>query len=387
MSRRLRVLDLGWIWAGPLVGSVLAELGADVVKVESAGRFDPYRMRGVERRKDLGELRKEASPSFHKLNKGKRGITLNLRADGGRELLLRMVAEADVLIENFRAGTLERLGLGWDRLREANPHLVAVSLSAGGQAGRWRNLRAYALITSALAGYESLIGYPGEPPIGGSTFGAADPSVAAFGVLGTFAAVADAQRTGRGSYLDLSGVECMMGVLGPALLAAQTDSAGVPCADLTAPCTDDDTWLTTVVSDQAGIDRLAAAVGAGSGVPAWEQVRRDPAARERLRLVLSGWSSTRRSADAVAELRAAGVPAVPVLTIEAATTTPAMTRDQVTVTHPVTGVATYLGSPWGRRASPGPAPLLGANTAEVLDEWLGLGADEIAALTEQGVLA
>jgi len=384
VSRRLRVLDLGWIWAGPLVGAVLAELGADVVKVESANRFDPYRMRGVERRKDLGELRKEASPSFHKLNKGKRGITLNLRTDAGKDLLLRMVAEADVLVENFRAGTLDRLGLGWERLREANPRLVAVSLSAGGQTGRWRNLRAYALITSALAGYESLIGYPGEPPIGGSTFGVADPSVAAFGVFGTLAAVADARRTGQGSYLDFSGVEAMMGVLGPAMLAAQTGVDTVPCADLTAPCADDDSWLTTVVSDQVSVDRLAAAIGAV--VPTWDQVRRDPQARERLRLLLSGWSGTRFAGDAVAELRAAGVPAVPVLTIEAATSTPAMTRDQVTVVHPVTGEATYLGSPWGRRAVPGPAPLLGAHTAEVLDEWLGLNAGEVEALTEQGVL-
>lgn len=384
----LRVLDLGWVWAGPLVGAVLAELGADVVKVESARRFDPYRMRGVERRVELGELRRESSPSFHKLNRGKQSIAVNLATVEGKELLLRLAGTADVLIDNFRAGTLERLGLGWPRLRAANPRLVAVSMSAGGQTGRWRNLKAYALITTGLAGYESLVGYPGEDPIGGPTFGVADPTVAAFGVLGALAGVAHARRTGRGRYLDMSGVECTMAILGPAMLAAQAGSAPLPCLHLTVRCAGPEAWLTVVLDGQDDVDSLVSATGIPVGqLPDWAALAGGPGdAGERLRGLVEGWSATRPVADARRLLAEAGLACAPVLTIEEATADPEIAGPAFELEHPVAGRASYLPSPWGSVARPTPAPLLGEHTRQVLHRWLGMDDAELDRLAADEVL-
>lgn len=389
----MRVLDLGWVWAGPLVGAALAELGADVVKVESARRFDPYRMRGVERRTDLGDRRRESSPSFHKLNRGKQSITVNLATADGCALLLRLVAEADVLIDNFRAGTLDRLGLGWPELSRVNPRLVAASMSAGGQTGRWRNLKAYALITTGLAGYESLVSYPGEEPLGGPTFGVADPTVAAFGVLGVLAGVAHARRTGQGRYLDISGVECTISILGPALVAAQGGPAALPCVRLTARCAGSEKWITLVLDDEADLHLLGSVANmTAAGLPRWSELTGEgptvepPGATERVRLLLEAWTLPQVRDDVLRSLREAGLPCAPVLSIEEATDDPAVAGTAFELEHPVAGTASYLASPWGSWARPGPAPLLGQHTRLVLRRWLGVTDGEFDRLAATGAL-
>lgn len=383
-----RVLDLSWIWAGPLVGAALAELGAEVVKVESSHRLDPYRLRGVERRDEYGDQKHEASPSFHKLNRTKKSIALNLRNETARDLLLRLIGEADLLIENFRAGTLDRLGLGWETLHGANPRLVALAMSAAGQSGRWRDLKAYALITTALAGYESLVHYDGEEPIGGATFGAADPTVSSFGVLAALASLYRARRTGFGVYIDLSGVESMIGVLGRGLLFPNgtRPSESVAVIELTLPVSGDDTWVACTATTDAQWKALGHLVG-DDRWPAFDRVREEADARRVARRILELWSVRYALADLLAVLADAGLPAEPIVTVEERNLRPPIGPLFGTLEHPVTGLEPVHPSPWGTTVTPKAAPLLGEHTDEVLATWLGLSSVEVQELRGSGALA
>lgn len=382
--RRIRVLDLGWVWAGPLVSSAFADLGADVVKVESRRRLDPYRLRGVERdpRYDDGN-RYEASPSFHKLNRGKRSLTINLREPKGRDLILRLAEVADVLIENYSAGTLERLGLGWSELRRRNPRLVAISMSAGGQKGRWSRLRAYALVTTALAGYESLISYAGEAPIGGATFGVADPGMASFGVLAVMAGLWRARRDGRGAYVDLSGIESVIALLGAAFVPGAEDA---PALQLCLPCAGDDNWVVAVIDDPEAASQLASELG-DAALPDWAAAISDSTQRAALLAQVSAWSLTRSPADVLAGLGRAGIAAAPVWSIEERNAAPQIAGALIDIKHPVTGVERILPSPWGTEGVPAAAPLLGQHVDEVLREWLELSDAEIGELRDQEILS
>ena len=371
----VKVLDLGWVWAGPLVSAAFADLGADVVKVESSARLDPYRLRGVERDPRYTDVnRHEASPSFHKLNRGKRSIRVNLRHPAGRDLVLRLAEQADLLIENFSGGTLARLGLDWPVLRERNPALVALSMSAGGQTGRWRDMRAYALITTAMAGYESLIAYPGEDPVGGATFGIADPTISSFGVFGAMAAVWSARRTGQGAYLDLSGVESVISVLGAAFLPP--DDAETAPTQHCLPCAEADSWVAVGLVDDRERAALAKLAGLDGG----------PTADDLLWTEVADWSATLPRAEVLARLWGERITAVPVYSIEERNADPALASHPMSIAHPVTGPEDILPSPWGTADVPRPAPLLGQHTEVVLREWLGLSDTDIAELVARDVL-
>jgi crotonobetainyl-CoA:carnitine CoA-transferase CaiB-like acyl-CoA transferase len=381
----IRVLDLGWVWAGPLVGAAFADLGADVVKVESSARLDPYRLRGVERDPRYADNRHEASPSFHKLNRGKRSLTIDLRNPAGRDLVLRLAEHADLLIENFRAGTLTRLGLGWPELQKRNPALVALSMSAGGQVGRWRDMKAYALVTTALAGYESLVAYDGEPPVGGATFGIADPNISSFGVLAAMAGIWRARRTGNGAHIDLSGVESVVAVLGAAVVLHE--GAALPSVEITARCAGDDLWLLTALTGVDDLARLLATIGVTGGAHRWAELVVSAEARAALHADVERWTAVRDRDDAVKLVAEAGITVTPVLSLEERNATAAVQDATMRIVHPVTGAEPILRSAWGTAAVPAPAPLLGEHTDQVLTEWLDLSDAEIADLRTTGALS
>jgi len=385
----VRVLDMGWVWAGPLVGNALAALGAEVVKIESEGRFDPLRLAAVEGRDDLGDLKRESSLPFHRLNYCKKSLSLDLRRDEGRSLFLRLVSRADLLLENYQAGTLDRLGLSWDALRAANPRLVVLSMSAGGQTGRWRNLKAYDLITAALAGYESLIGYAGEPPLGGPTLAAADPGVGAFGVFAALVGLTQARRTGRGAYFDVSGVEALMALMGYAFLEADGpdgSEAMLPAVELTLRCRGEDRWVALVLTADRELDLLMDLVG-GTAPASWEELRRSPEARAHLAVLAGPWAAGLTREVACAILEEAGIASAPVLSVEERNELPSIKSLYQGVIHPVTSVEEVFPPPWGCWVVPTPAPLLGQHTDAVLHDWLALERGEIARLRAQGVLA
>jgi crotonobetainyl-CoA:carnitine CoA-transferase CaiB-like acyl-CoA transferase len=204
----LRVIELCWIWSGPMVGQMLADLGAEVIKIESPNRFDLYRTRGLEAmRGKMDEAKRiESSLYFHSLNRNKFGLSLDLKTDRGRQALLDLAAHSNILLENFTVGTLDRLGLGADVLAAANPKLVQLSMSGPGRGSSVEQLRSYGLVLSALAGAEAHIKSTGEF-FGSPTFSISDPNAAIFAMLGALAGSLRARAMGTGLAIDLSQIE------------------------------------------------------------------------------------------------------------------------------------------------------------------------------------
>ncbi len=155
----VRVLDISQVMAGPYACMLLADLGADVIKIEPPGGGD-------QTRGSMGFKMKGAdSMGFLNMNRNKRSVTLNLKSEAGREVLLRLVKDADILVENYRPGAMKRLGLGYDDLKELNPRLVYTSISGFGQTGPWADRPGFDLMAQAMSGVMSVTGYPGGPPV------------------------------------------------------------------------------------------------------------------------------------------------------------------------------------------------------------------------------
>lgn len=208
----VRVIELCWVWSGPLLGQFLADLGAEVIKVEWFKRYDLYRTRGVERMagKFPEFIRREMSHSFHGLNRNKVGLALDLKDKKHTEGLLDLVAQSDLVIENFTSGTLDRLGLSYEDMKKVNPSLVLLSLSGFGSTSRLGQMRAYGLVLSALSGFESGIEDPttGEF-VGSPTFVASDPNAATYGLFAAITAILEARVSGKGVHVEFSQLEGM----------------------------------------------------------------------------------------------------------------------------------------------------------------------------------
>ena len=401
----MRVIDFGWVWSAPWVGTILGELGAEVIKVEHGKRPDNLRLAGRIFRDGVkveGPAT-EMSPMYHQVNHGKLGITLNVKEPRAVELIMELVAGADLVIENMSPGSLERSGLGYSAFKQANPRLVMLAMSAAGQFGALSGMRAYAPTMSSFAGMEALVGYPGEAPIGALNVGLGDPNASVHGLVAALAALRFAKATGRGSYIDLSQVEALTGVLLPYLLASQKDGAQpeptgnrhpsiVPHGIF--PALGDDRWLTLAASGEIGW-RALVEVAAGAS---WSRDPRfaDAAGRlaniDALENVLAAWTATHERDELVATLRRAGVAASPVLSVEESWRDPNFVARQLghTVEIPFYGPERLIRAPWrfaGFDAQVDrPGPMLGEHNRTVFGGTLGLADDEIDRLVAQGVM-
>ncbi|MDB5913052.1 MAG: formyl-coenzyme transferase (Formyl-CoA transferase)-like protein [Ramlibacter sp.] len=191
----VRVLDISQVMAGPYACMLLGDLGADVVKVEPPGSGD-------QTRGSMGFKMKGAdSLGFINMNRNKRSVTLDLKSPAGKEVLLQLAREADILVENYRPGALRRLGLGYEVLKEINPRLVYTSISGFGQTGPWADHPGFDLMAQAMSGVMSVTGYPGSPPVKAGV-PVADIGCALFAIYATLAAYIGAKNTGQGQYID-----------------------------------------------------------------------------------------------------------------------------------------------------------------------------------------
>lgn len=393
----VRVLDLTNVLAGPFAAYQLGMLGADVVKVEVPGAGDLARQLGADASLNAERL----GVSFLAQNGGKRSLTINLKSQRGREVLLRSVAQADVLVENFRPGVLDRLGVGWDRLREANSRLVYCAISGFGQEGPLRDRPAYDQIVQGLSGMMSVTGtdesgplragYPVADTLGGMA--------AAFSIA---AALVQRDRTGEGVHLDVSMLESAMTAMGWVVsnqLIAGQEPKRVGNDNFTAApsgtFSTGDGLLNIAANEQrqfAALCRVVERPELAADARFADRADRKTN-RQQLTEELEKALATRSAQEWEAVLAAAGVPAARVLTVPEALANEQIAarrfvHDLTFPEHPERTLR-VLGSPVrvGGEA-PGPAsppPLLGEHTDDLLGE-LGYSAEEIASLREEGAV-
>jgi len=383
----LVVLDLSWVWSGPMATSALADLGAEVIKVECRDRPDPARTRGRALRDGVPAAGPdfEVSTYFNQMNRGKRSIAVNIATPEGADLIRRLAGTVDVVVENMRPGALQRRGLNYDRLAEENPALVMLSMSMMGQEGPMKDIGGYAPVMSGLSGMDAVVGYSADDLIGLYNPSLGDPNGAAHAVAVLLAALVRRARSGRGCWIDVPQIGCMLATLrGPLLEELHTGSVRVPANGHsgywphgTFRTSGEDEWLTVAARTDA--ERRALGEVTGTALPD------DPTAAESL---LRSWAAERDARIAAELLRAAGVPAAKVEDFPGMVTSDwAKTRMIYRqLDHPYLGMRELFTISWkanGRsfgvdRSSPG----FGADTDDVLTTRLGLDDDRLRELRE-----
>ena len=389
----MRVLELAQIMAGPTAGMMLADMGADVIKVEKLPGGDDSR--------DYNEPRVNGvSAPFLMLNRNKRGIALNLKHAAGRDILLRMVRDADVLTENYRKGTLERLQLGYDVLKQVNPGLIYCAVSGYGRDGPYADKGGFDLIAQGFSGLMAITGEPGGPPVktGNSV---ADINAGILAVVGVLAAYAHKLRTGEGQVVETSLMEAaLQQTYWHAAMHFATGESPGPTGSahiLTAPYQAfraSDGWINIGGANQANWERICDVLGH----PEWRDDPRFRTNRDRMANLddlaarMSEVIATRTKARWIEAFDGAGVPAGPVHAIGEALAHPqTLARGMVVdLIHPQAGPTKAIGCPVHFSATPAsverPAPGLGEHTREVLLEY-GYSDTEIEAFVAEGVVS
>ncbi len=394
----LRVVDFGWVWAGTVLGHILADYGAEVIKVESKRRLDGLRLGKVF---ELGDTL-EMNPYFHNLNRNKLSITLDITKEDAVHLIKELVRQSDLVIENFAPGVLDRRGLGYETLASVKPDIIMISLSAVGQKGPISQIVTYAPIISALSGIDSMVGYPDGPPLG-FKHAYADPTASLFGAFAVLAALRYRQRTGKGQYIDLSQAESATCLIGEALMDYQMNGrigSNRGNSSLTMaphghyPCDGEDRWVSIAVKTEEEWAGFCRAIGN----PAWTQ---DPKFADRYSRLANSkeldervaeWTREHSDYEASEILQKAGVAAAPVLGVDGIFVDEHFQSRGIfiDVEHPVVGSSFLYELPWKmsevERKPVRHAPILGEHNDYVFGQLLGLPREEIDRLAAEEVI-
>jgi formyl-CoA transferase len=390
----LRVIEMGALIAGPFCGQILGDFGADVIKIEDPKTGDPMRQWGR-------SLPKGLSPWWPVIGRNKRSVTLDLRTPEGREIAQDLIAQADVLIENFRPGVMDKWGMGYEALAARNPRLIMARISGFGQTGPYASRAGYGLIGEAMGGLRHVTGEPDRPPArAGISIG--DSLTAMHAVMGIGMALHARERTGRGQMIDAALYESVLAVMEN--LVTEYDLTGyvrersgsiLPgiAPSNVYPCRDDEMILIGGNGDTV-YARLCQAMGR-------PELATDPrfvdhASRGRnqaeLDVIIADWTRAWSLDDLLAHLEAAGVPAGRIFRAPDMLEHEQFTAREaiVELPHPVFGKVKMqnafpkLSETPGRVRWPGPA--LGQHTDEVLGGVLGLAPQRIAELRAKGVV-
>ncbi len=389
------VLDLTWVLSGPFASMVLCDLGAEVIKVERPPWGDIART--------TGPYQNGWSGYFFSVNRGKRSIAIDLRGEEGRELFRRLAEKADVVMENFTPGTMERLGIGYETLAARNPRLIFASTSGFGQTGPYRERPALDIIVQAMGGIMSITGEPGRGPVRpGASLG--DISAGLFTAIGILAALHERERSGKGQAIDVSMLDCQVSVLENAIMRYfVTGSAPEPLGTRHPSATPFQAFPTAdghlVIALSFGEENQWQLLCGLLGLPELvgdERFATSPrrtARHAELEPILEAAFRQRPTGEWLEELGALGIPCGPINTI------PQVVADEQVrergmireVTHPRAGTIPIANTPFRMSRSEsgikGPPPDFGSDTAAVLGDLLGLSPADVAELEARGVVA
>lgn len=406
----VRIVDFTHVLVGGYCSLMWSSLGAECIKIESSARRDPVRTRSgraAAQDRTQGQMSvRRARGGLDEFGLNKRSITLNLREPRAIELAKRLVAVSDMVGENFRPGVLERRGLGWEVLREVNPGLVYISMSAGGGFGPDREDAGYASVFAAMSGFSSMWGYEDGPPV---LFRLpSDMCAGAMGAFVSIAALVRARRTGKGQHIDLANRETLASYLGDAFLdhsyngrvparRGNRHPAWAPHGVYpSAGEHEGGRWITIAVSSDAEWRALVGAMGN----PAWaseerlDRVEGRLANQDELDRRIGEWTADQDAFELMERLQAAGVAATPVGYPEDVASSPQLEARGAWREVPLPndeGTTRWFSPPWRFSKTPTdilePAPEMGEANHYVFCELLGMDEDEVEQLSAEGVIA
>ena len=395
--KNLRVINFGWVWAAPVLGHTLGDMGADVIKIETHNRPDIIRI--------LPPWMDEEHPleSFFAANtfRSQRGITLDFRKDRGTAVAIDLVRSADVVIENFSPGVMKRHGLAYEDLRKVRPDVIMISLTAAGQDGPLANILTYGNIISALGGLDALQGYigAGKPSAYGTSI--PDPLMGLQGAFVVLSALRHRAKTGKGQYIDLSQWEGTAALAGGPLMdyvfnkritypKGNRDDMMAPHG--VYPCKGNDRWVSIAVKTDEdwrslceAMDRPDLASDERYGDTFSRQMRHDD-----IDAIIGDWTSSRTPMQVTRALQKRGVAAFPSMSVKDVMEDPhyKARENWVPQDHPL-GKQVIYNLPYKLSKTPGeiqrPATMVGQYNDEVYGELLGLSREEIGRLTQDKV--
>lgn len=388
----VRVVDLSRFIAGPYCGLMLGDLGADVIKVERAGRGDDTR----------GFIPRHGEESLYTIvmNRNKRSVGLNLRSPQGQDTLRELIASADVVIENFVPGTMENMGCGWEAMSALNPRLIMARISGFGQKGPYATRPCFDIIAQAMSGLMDMTGSPDGPPTAAGAF-VVDYATAMYATIGILAALQDRHRTGKGQLVECSLLNSAVSMLLTALPDYLLNGAEVTRhgnrdrynAPGNAFQTADDDWVILITVGDEKFARLAAIMDAPELVAdarfATNLARLQH--RDEIESIVATWARRLGTEDLLRRVETAGIPCTKVATIADLARNPHLreTGHIIELQQP-SGAVPVQGFPYQLHGAPltvhRRAPLCGEHTQEVLAQWLGFPVERFAELKDARVV-
>jgi len=395
----VRIADFCWLWAGAYATGLLAILGAEVIKIESMARVDPSRTMTF----TMGQAFEgvDHSPVFNSINLNKLSIKLNLKQPKAVELAKRIVQISDVATQNMRPGAMDKMGLGYEALKEVKPDIIMLSSSSFGAEGPMRRFGGYAPSFASYSGLTHLTGYSDSPP--NPMTGSTDLMSATTGAFAIIAALNHRQNTGQGQHIDLSSVESLAVFTGDALMDfimnARVRSRRGNQDDIMAPhncyrCRGDDKWVSIAAATEEEWQAFCKVMGN----PEWSRDAKFFDARSRwqnqeeLDRLVAEWTVNYTHYEVTEMLQKAGVAAMPSLSNQEIFSDPHFKERKlaVEVEHPVMGKQVVLGAPWKLSETPAKvnkaSPVMGENNDYVFGELLGMPGSEIKQLIEEQVI-
>jgi len=387
-----------WVWAGPFGSMNLAHLGADVIRIESTVRPDLYR-RGESAPEGI-EPSLNTAGMFNQWNQGKRSVSVDLGTQPGIELVKALVAEADVVTQNFATGVMGRYGLGFDVLREINPRIILANISGYGQTGPWKHYIAYGPATGPLSGLSSVSGFPGGGPEE-TGYAMPDPTAGMTAAYGVVAALMRRDTTGVGEEIDVSIWEATTALnidawMQYSLHGSTPERSGNRAEDMsphgTFPAAGDDEWVSIAIADESQWQELCTIVPGLGNDPRFADLASRKQHEDALESALGDWTRQYDRWYITGLLQPRGIAAFPTCTVRDVMEDPHLDARGFIERqpHPEVGARGHAGIPWLMANRPNgvrrPAPCIGEHNEEVLAEMLDYSTEQVATLAADGVL-